>query len=890
MTRYIHDRGPCSPLILTALASILIALTFFVPPAPVAAAENTQKITLADGFNFISFTVSPQITAAGLKELNPFVEDIYLYSAAAGTFLSLNEGTLNSISAYKGYILRSRGAQTIYLNGAAPTVGTVSTINLKPGFNLVGFSIVPERITFSQLMTRSRNISGIYQWSAASGAFIQVLSDGVKIISLDGIDPVITQGRSYFIRMNEEATMNYNGAAIQLSQSAADAVISFMPAPGEYETVRLISLSCNMTDASIYYTTNGSEPGLNSLRYSAPFPAAKNTTIRAAAFKNNILVSKPAEAKYLFKMPAPVFETNAGIYTGHADIIIKASAGAKIYYTSDESVPGENSTLYTAPIVITESKVIKAIAVSPETTASNISKAEYYIKAARPLISPAAGSFDATVSVSISSETANADIYYTADGSAPTTASSVFKNPVLITQSTVIKAVVIKNKMLASDIVTASFIINIKPATPPIVTPPIIVTPPVTPPPPSNPPPPVVTPPPPPPPPVVIPPPPAPPETAAAPVLSPASCSFVKSQTVTIGSATSGAAIYYTIDDSTPTASSALYTGAIKLDQTATVKAIAVKSGMTSSAVSTSTYTNVDVREERCEFLANGNLMLTWKTGVAMTSKAVITISGAIPAPNDQNMLEESDPSGASHYAAIPSSKLVNAYTNIRISYLTGPYGATFKEIPAGTVINLAPQVTNENAVKETNGDIRVSWQTNYLTAKTARVTIRGPVPAPGEIFVNENANPSSINHFILIPAAMIPANYEKLRIGYYISDTNGVYKDILRSAVIDLSLTGTGFQIINEQALMQPNGDVIVSWRTNIAVSYRAKIWVKGAMPMPDDKYIIETNGAASNLHSVTIPAAVLGPDFTKLRIGYYYSDSSGIFKDIPRAAIANN
>lgn len=55
-------------------------------------------------------------------------------------------------------------------------------------------------------------------------------------------------------------------------------------------------------------------------------------------------------------------------------------------------------------------------------------------------------------------------------------------------------------------------------------------------------------------------------------------------------SATAGATIYYTTDGSTPTSSSSAYSSALTIDETTTIKAIAVKSGKESS-VATATYT-----------------------------------------------------------------------------------------------------------------------------------------------------------------------------------------------------------------------------------------------------------------------------------------------------------
>ncbi|MGV9363820.1 chitobiase/beta-hexosaminidase C-terminal domain-containing protein [Amycolatopsis sp. NPDC003731] len=79
--------------------------------------------------------------------------------------------------------------------------------------------------------------------------------------------------------------------------------------------------------------------------------------------------------------------------------------------------------------------------------------------------------------------------------------------------------------------------------------------------------------------------------TVAAPTFSPPGGTYSSAQTVTISSATAGATIRYTVDGSTPTASSTLYSGPISVPNSRTVNAIALKSGSTTSPVSSASYT-----------------------------------------------------------------------------------------------------------------------------------------------------------------------------------------------------------------------------------------------------------------------------------------------------------
>lgn len=77
----------------------------------------------------------------------------------------------------------------------------------------------------------------------------------------------------------------------------------------------------------------------------------------------------------------------------------------------------------------------------------------------------------------------------------------------------------------------------------------------------------------------------------ATPTFVPATGTYASSQSVTISCATPAATIYYTTNGSTPTTSSAVYSGAITVSATSTVKAIATASGFTQSAVGSATYT-----------------------------------------------------------------------------------------------------------------------------------------------------------------------------------------------------------------------------------------------------------------------------------------------------------
>jgi len=80
-------------------------------------------------------------------------------------------------------------------------------------------------------------------------------------------------------------------------------------------------------------------------------------------------------------------------------------------------------------------------------------------------------------------------------------------------------------------------------------------------------------------------------QQASPPSISPAGQSFTGALTITITDSTAGASIYYTLDGSTPTAASTLYTGPISVSGTETITAIASASGFLQSLPVSETYT-----------------------------------------------------------------------------------------------------------------------------------------------------------------------------------------------------------------------------------------------------------------------------------------------------------
>ncbi len=93
------------------------------------------------------------------------------------------------------------------------------------------------------------------------------------------------------------------------ANDAAGACTGYAPRPvfsetGLYQSAAFtVSLSCRNEGASVYYTTDGSEPSTRDTLYEGPISVSRNTVLRAKAYAPGVLPSECASVTYLFETP-----------------------------------------------------------------------------------------------------------------------------------------------------------------------------------------------------------------------------------------------------------------------------------------------------------------------------------------------------------------------------------------------------------------------------------------------------------------------------------------------------------------------------------------------------------------------------------------------------------
>jgi len=269
----------------------------------------------------------------------------------------------------------------------------------------------------------------------------------------------------------------------------------------------------------------------------------------------------------------PVAVPSSGTYTGTQLVTLTTSStGASIRYTTDDTDPSTTlGTLYSGPVSISSNTVLKSIAYGTGFTDSPVVSAIYIINCETPVLSPASGTYPTGQHVTMSTATAGATLYYTTDGTQPTSASTPYSSRITLNSNTTLRVVAIKNGMGDSQITTENYTIL---------------------------------------------------SIVETPAFTPPAGNYNAVQNVTIVSATLDATIYYTIDGTTPNSNSLKYTGPVNVATNLTVKAVAMKNGMLNSTISTATYT--------IQILKTSNPVFTPAPGNFTTPQS-ITISNATP-------------------------------------------------------------------------------------------------------------------------------------------------------------------------------------------------------------------------------------------------------------------
>ena len=501
---------------------------------------SPASITVAPGNSGIS-TISSTPTGG-------FNSTIILSATAVpvGTTVSLSPTSIAASGASTMTVIVSSsapsGTQPILLTGTSDSTIERATVLLTVPASLTSIAVTPLSATVLVPHTLQFTAVGYYSDGTSHDLTTTVSwassNPSAATINASGTVTAVAVGNTGITATLNSIVSNTAALSVQVPKPPAGAP-SFSPMSGIYNSPQIVTLSDGTPGVSIYYTTDGSIPTINSPLYAGAISVATTTTIRAIAAGNGYPPSSVATATYTIQAVTPTFSPGSGTYnTSQSVTLSDTTPGVSIYYTTNGSIPTTNSTLYAGPIAVATTTTIKAIAAGNGYSQSSVANATYTIQAVTPTFLPGSGTYNTSQSVTLSDTTPGVSIYYTTNGSIPTTNSTLYTGPIAVASTTTIKAIAARNGYSQSSVANATYTIQ-----------------------------------------------------AVTPTFSPGSGTYNTPQSVTLSDGTPGVSIYYTTNGSIPTTNSTLYTGPIAVAATTTIKAIAAGNGYSQSSVATATYT-----------------------------------------------------------------------------------------------------------------------------------------------------------------------------------------------------------------------------------------------------------------------------------------------------------
>ena len=276
-------------------------------------------------------------------------------------------------------------------------------------------------------------------------------TEGAKIFyTTDGSNPSQSHGKLYSNPISWSADLLIYAIAVKdnyrnsnVSSRSFDYNEYQCASPTFRREENVLYLGSETENAVIYYTMDRTEPTTSSSRYSdeSGIPLIQNCVVKAIATKEGELFRSDVNTLDIthFQCAGPT----ANVV--NKKIVLSCSTeDAVIYYSTDGSIPTEaTGKRYSAPLPLSSDVYIYALAVKPNFYNSELQYFVYYYsdyKCVSPTFSREGNMLYVT------SETADAKIYYTTDGTTPTSSSTEYTGGISLTQNCQVQAIAIKSE------------------------------------------------------------------------------------------------------------------------------------------------------------------------------------------------------------------------------------------------------------------------------------------------------------------------------------------------------------------------------------------------------------------------------------------------------------
>jgi len=483
---------------------------------------------------------------------------IYESGNNRGSFGSYAPGDRFRVEVSSGVVKYYKNGTQLYPSNVTPPAYLgVDTAFLEPSsfvFNVVfsGTPMTPQLA--APTMSPGQNTYNVPQNVTLS----HTLNNVTIRYTLDGSTPTsaspayaspltIDQTRTLKTIAQKPGYLDSNQASATYTMKVGTPSISVNPSSGPYYTPPVVTLSSVTPSPTIRYTLDGTEPTDSSALYSGPITINQSGPLKVRATKTGWDNSDVAQQTFELIVAALALAPPPSSYSGAQTVTISTnSPGASFRYTMDGSMPVAGSAVANgSTITVDRSATLKVQGFRAGWTDSVVFTGNYFVNlgtVSTPTFAPVAGTFTVPQNVTIATATSGATIRYTTDGTEPSIRSRVYVGPLLVKNTTHLKAKAFKADMTASSTEPGLFVIN----------------------------------------------------TGAVdtPRFSPGSGSYTTYQTVTIKTETAGATIHYTTNGAEPTESDQVIASGstLAVNNSMTLRTKAWKSGMTPSDAGIAVY------------------------------------------------------------------------------------------------------------------------------------------------------------------------------------------------------------------------------------------------------------------------------------------------------------
>ncbi len=246
---------------------------------------------------------------------------------------SSNSSNIGTVTFNSNFNLSASGDQILVYEGeTAPSSNDAS--NWLWGFSIESFtwggnsntSDIPTALTnYSAAMTTSTSEVDNAYFANGSTAQTTVSVSGTKaeLISL------FIDSNKYYKNDTGPLTIPTYTINVESEENPTVSLPSFSPTGGNYYENIVVEILCATEGATIYYTTNGSDPDNTSTLYTVPINITQTTTLKAIAYADGYDPSPIASAVYTF----PEIIEVADIAT-----LRNQSTGSNIYRLTGEAI------------------------------------------------------------------------------------------------------------------------------------------------------------------------------------------------------------------------------------------------------------------------------------------------------------------------------------------------------------------------------------------------------------------------------------------------------------------------------------------------------------------------------------------------------------------------